>query len=97
MTEATQRPWAQKSSAWGNPQIAGANGKRIVELLTRPADKEFGFTDEARANAELIVKAVNNHDALVAALGIAYEALSGMGEQTEAASAAAYDALEQVK
>mgnify|MGYP003684769949 CR=1 FL=1 len=68
MTEATQRPWAQKSSAWGNPQIAGANGKRIVELLTRPADKEFGFTDEARANAELIVKAVNNHDALVAAL-----------------------------
>ena len=43
------------------------------------------------------------HDALVAALGIAYEALSGMGEQTEAASAAAYDAvaaaayLEQVK
>ena len=68
MTEATQRPWAQKSSAWGNPQIAGANGKRIVELLTRPADKEFGFTDEARANAELIVKAVNNHDALVAAV-----------------------------
>jgi len=48
-------------------------------------------------NAEFIVKAVNSHDALVAALGIAYEALSGMGEQTEAASAAAYDALEQVK
>ena len=37
------------------------------------------------------------HNALVAALGLAYEALSGMGEQTEAASAAAYDALEQVK
>jgi hypothetical protein len=33
------------------------------------------------------------HDALVAALGLAYESLSGMGEQTEAASAAAYDAL----
>ena len=43
------------------------------------------------------VKAVNSHDALVAALGLAYEALSGMGEQTEAASAAAYEALGQVK
>ena len=75
MTEATQRPWAHKSSAWGHPQIAGANGKRIVESLTRPADKEFGFTDEARANTELIVKAVNNHDALVAALEAAYDQL----------------------
>ena len=44
-----------------------------------------------------VVNAVNSHDALVAALGLAYEALSGMGEQTEAASAAAYEALEQVK
>jgi len=40
-----------------------------------------------------VVNAVNSHDALVAALGLAYEALSGMGEQTEAASAAAYEAL----
>ena len=40
---------------------------------------------------------VNAHDALVAALGLSYEALSGMGEQTEAASAAAYDALEAAK
>ena len=42
-------------------------------------------------------KKCQNHDALVAALGLAYEALSDSDEQTEAASAAAYDALEQVK
>ena len=44
-----------------------------------------------------VVRKVNAHDALVAALGLSYEALSGMGEQTEAASAAAYDALEATK
>jgi len=44
-----------------------------------------------------IVKAVNAHGALVAALGLAYEALSGSDEQTEIASAAAYEALGAVK
>jgi hypothetical protein len=40
-----------------------------------------------------MTKATPTHDELVAALGLAYEALSGVGEQTEAASAAAYDVL----
>ena len=44
-----------------------------------------------------IVRATNAHDALVEALGLAYEALSGSDEQTETASAAAYDALEAAK
>jgi hypothetical protein len=40
-----------------------------------------------------MTEATPTHDELVAALGLAYEALSGVGEQTEAASAAAYDVL----
>ena len=36
-------------------------------------------------------------NALIEALGLAYEALSGSDEQTETASAAAYDALEAAK
>jgi hypothetical protein len=44
-----------------------------------------------------VVRKVNAHDALVAALGLSYEALSGMGEQTEPAIAAVYDALEAAR
>ena len=82
MTEATQRPLA--GAWWQDPndnRIHDAEGNDVLDHMT--------VTEIGRR--------VNNHDALVAALGIAYEALSGMGEQTEAASAAAYDALEQVK
>ena len=89
MTEATQRPWGYVHHKGLDQHLVGATLENVAIVEDRHGN--------AKENSEFIVKAVNNHDALVAALGIAYEALSGMGEQTEAASAAAYDALEQVK
>ena len=68
MTEATQRPWNRGENGRDTFGIYAANGKRIAEVLPRPADDDFGFPDEAIANADLIVKAGNSHDALVAAL-----------------------------
>ena len=66
MPEATKRPWKRiETDTFG---IYAAKGIRIAEVMTRPAGKGFGFADEAIANTELIVKAVNSHDALVAAL-----------------------------
>jgi hypothetical protein len=58
MTEATQRPWAVMQNAYGMPGIVDADGEYIVEEVANNADM----------NADLIVKAVNAHDALVAAL-----------------------------
>ena len=66
MIEATQRPWKRiETDMFG---IYAIKGKRIAEVLPRPADKGFGFASEAIANADLIVRAVNAHDALVAAV-----------------------------
>ena len=76
MTEATLRPWKRiETDMFG---IYAIKGKRIAEVLPRPADKGFGFASEAIANADLIVRAVNAHDALVAALTlVAYRYESG--------------------
>ena len=89
MTEATQRPWGYVHHKGLDQHLVGATLENVAIVEDRHGN--------AKENSEFIVKAVNSHDALVAALGLAYEALSGMGEQTEAASAAAYEALEQVK
>ena len=80
MTEGTTRPLT--GAWWQDPhdnRIHDAAGNDVLDYLP--------VTD--------IGKRVNAHDALVAALGLAYEALARVGEQTEAA--AAYDALEAAK
>ena len=100
MTEATKRPWNRGENGRDTFGIYAANGKRIAEVLPRPADDDFGFPDEAIANAEFIVKAVNNHDALVAALEAAIPMLTHATRTTNGTSRArlaAEAALEQVK
>ena len=56
MTEATPRPWAVIQDQYGNESIVDSMGDFVVEMAEQTID------------ADLIVKAVNNHDALVAAL-----------------------------
>ena len=95
MTEATPRlifrgeyVVDEVEDAYGNLTIRVADGTPNGDTEQQPIATVY-----SAEHADLIVKAVNSHDGLVAALGLAYESLSGMGEQTEAASAAAYDAL----
>ena len=100
MTEATKRPWNRGENGRDTFGIYAANGKRIAEVLPRPADDGFGFADEAIANADLIVKAVNSHDALVAALEAAIPMLTPATVTIagrKRARLAAEAALEQVK
>ena len=100
MTEATKRPWNRGENGRDTFGIYAANGKRIAEVLPRPADDDFGFPDAAIANAECIVKAVNSHDALVAALEAAIPMLTPATRTiggTKRARLAAEAALEQVK
>lgn len=54
MTEATPRPWAVIQDQYGNESIVDSMGDFVVEMAEQTID------------ADLIVKAVNNHDALVA-------------------------------
>ena len=54
MTEATPRPWTLNQ--WGH--VGDSNGEPITWFVGA----------QAKANRDLIVKAVNAHDALVAAL-----------------------------
>lgn len=70
MIEATQRPWRVDDE-----QIIDADGKVIATLRQRgpllemvAGDHVTHYLPETEANAELIVRAVNAHDALVAAL-----------------------------
>lgn len=58
MIEATKRPWVVIQNDYAIPGIVGADGEYVIEEVANNADK----------NAEFIVKAVNSHDALVAAL-----------------------------
>ena len=62
---ATPRPWRVRET--GTLQVWGP-GKRWVATVMQPdADNGLAPTDpEARANAALIVRAVNAHDELVA-------------------------------
>ena len=70
MTEATKRPWyaSHDGNGYDHIQSAAVNEDNYVARVDS--------TDaQGNANADLIVKAVNNHDALVAALEICKEAL----------------------
>lgn len=61
MSEATPRPWGQVSVGGKRYISATDNGNEtLVGMLFMP--------EKARANAGLIVRAVNSHDALVEAL-----------------------------
>lgn len=74
-SKATPRPWLVKSTH-AAPEIIGS-GRRIVKVLY-----EGGSEDrEVDANAALIVCAVNNFDALLAA---AKAAAAKLGEQEAA-------------
>tara|TARA_R110002012_G_scaffold181181_4_gene347082 strand:+ start:4494 stop:4811 length:318 start_codon:yes stop_codon:yes gene_type:complete len=66
MTEATKRPWSRDKYAY----MTANNGENlyVAHGVTVPNGESHPRYAEALANEELILKAVNNHDALVAAL-----------------------------
>ena len=99
MTEATKRPWYATGI---HVQSAAINEDNYV------CTAEGETPEAAIANADLIVKAVNSHDALVAALEACQIALrthspnvpedeQGWTSYDEEAIEAATEALEQVK
>lgn len=71
MAEHTALPWG-KSDPWmgdGDNIVIGhwdANGRTVIAFL--PREGRAGRNDETGANAALILRAVNAHEALVAAL-----------------------------
>jgi hypothetical protein len=103
MTEATKRPWyaSHDGNGYDHIQSAAVNEDNYVARVDS--------TDaQGNANADLIVKAVNSHDALVAALEACQIALrthspnvpedeQGWTSYDEEAIEAATEALEQVK
>jgi hypothetical protein len=60
MTEATQRPWGYVHHKGLNQHLVGATLENVAIVEDRHGN--------AKENAEFIVKAVNSHDALVAAV-----------------------------
>ena len=60
MTEATKRPWGYVHNKGLDPHLVGATRENVAIVEDRHSN--------AKENAEFIVKAVNSHDALVAAL-----------------------------
>mgnify|MGYP003679854852 CR=1 FL=1 len=93
MTEATQRPWYATGI---HVQSAAINEDNYV------CTAEGETPEAAIANADLIVKAVNSHDALVAALEVISGAIHSdewdeMGALLEAIDKSVIAALEQVK
>ena len=72
MTEATKRPW--KRDKYGYMTADGEN-LYVAHGVTVPNGESHPRYAEALANEELIFKAVNSHDALVAALEQAEAAL----------------------
>jgi len=65
MTEATKRPWGYVHHKGLDKHLVGAVNKYIhLENVAIVEDRH----GNAKENAEFIVKAVNSHDALVAAL-----------------------------
>ena len=65
MIEATKRPW--KRDKYGYMTADGGN-LYVAHGVTVPNGEHHPRYAEAFANEELILKAVNNHDALVEAL-----------------------------
>jgi hypothetical protein len=70
MSKPTARPWKTSKDfpfrVYGRDLGAGPNARRIVANCDVP-----GFPEASEANANLIVRAVNAHDALVAACKLA--------------------------
>ena len=65
MPEATQRPWGYVHHKGLDKHLVGAVNKYIhLENVATVEDRH----GNAKENAEFIVKAVNNHDALVSAV-----------------------------
>ena len=98
MTGATKRPWGYVHHKGLDKHLVGA----VLENVATVEDRH----GNAKENAEFIVKAVNNHDALVAALEACQIALrthspnvpedeQGWTSYDEAALEAAFAALEQ--
>ena len=84
MSEPTARPWKAAAPSTFTGQDGEVEtpahikaislndaGERVTRFI---ADIYNGDTDEGAANATLIVKAVNSHDKLVEALGVALKA-----------------------
>ena len=65
MTEATQRPWDLEIGATKSYDLIYSGSRMDGVTIARVP---WTGKSEDRANADLIVKAVNSHDALVAAL-----------------------------
>jgi hypothetical protein len=92
MTEATKRPWGYVHHKGLDQHLIGAT----LENVAIVEDRYYN----AKENAEFIVKAVNSHDALVAALEAAIPMLTPATRTiggTKRARLAAEAALEQVK
>lgn len=75
MSEHTPTPWAVPVSEGNDTLICEDLGERLGTIIADVSRPIKNFTlyrdiswDEAAANAAFIVKAVNNHDALVKAL-----------------------------
>ena len=96
MTESTKRPW--KRDKYGYMTADGGN-LYVAHGVTVPNGEHHPRYAEAFANEELILKAVNSHDALVAALEAAIPMLTPATRTiggTKRARLAAEAALEQV-
>ena len=65
MTKATQRPWSRDKYGY---MTADGGNLYVAHGVTVPNGEHHPRYAEAFANEELILKAVNSHDALVAAL-----------------------------
>ena len=65
--EATQRPWGYVHHKGLDQHLVGATLENVAIVEDRHGN--------AKENSEFIVKAVNNHDALIAALEAAYDQL----------------------
>ena len=97
MTEATKRPWYASADGNGGEHIQSAaiNEDNYVARVD-------AMDEQGHANVDLIIKAVNSHDALVAALEFISGAIHSdewdeMGALLEAIDKSATAALEQVK
>ena len=69
MTEATKRPWSRGKSGHltANPESNDPDDiLHVVHGVNVPSGEHHPRYAEALANQELIIKAVNSHDALVA-------------------------------
>ena len=94
MTEATKRPWY----AYGiHVQSAVIEVHELNEGYSSVCTTEGDTPEEAVANADLIVKAVNAHDALVAALVCAEADLEGLVSESEQDDHPAWQTLKEIR